>query len=497
MPPTPLNLIDLEDGRFAQTSRQELRDLIAAWQNSPQADHLVVQFHGGLVSREAATQVAEKLVEVYPASGAYPLVFIWNSDLMSLLRHNLDEIGRENVFKQIVRRVAQFVLGKITEGLLEGEMSRGETLDLVSIKQLPPDLEKLEKVLAAEEGRRPADEAALTDLSDKQENQIQKEMEKDLVIKRETSLIANGLKDAGEIEAEEKTRGLTIQGSTATLMSPSVLKEIAEESPDPATRSASLYLTLAKYGVQITRAVLKRYRNGRDHGLYTTIVEEVLRALYLDNAGILAWNLMKKDTADAFGDDPEIFGGRALLEELAAVWRDDLRVTLIGHSTGAIYIAHLLEAADKILPPQARFDIVFLAGAASFPFLNERLDVLQRRVGHIRNFGLSDPVERGYWEVPALYNASLLYMVSGLFEEDEVDMPLVGMERYFDLSGPYDRPDIAAVAALIKPEERIWAPTAGENVPAGKRSKAQKHGGMQIGDTDTLTSIRHILKEGF
>ena len=51
-------------------------------------------------------------------------------------------------------------------------------------------------------------------------------------------------------------------------------------------------------------ATVRRLWNKRDHGLYTTIVEEVLRAAYFNRVGEVVWRMMKKDTSDAFQADP-------------------------------------------------------------------------------------------------------------------------------------------------------------------------------------------------
>jgi hypothetical protein len=206
---------------------------------------------------------------------------------------------------------------------------------------------------------------------------------------------------------------------------------------------------------------------------------------------------MKKDTADAFLDDSpdapqEIHGGRAFVKRLVAWWKPGRRVTLVGHSTGAIYIAHLLQAADSMLPAAAKFDAVFLAPAASFAFLSEKLALLNKRVGEFRLFGLRDALERGYWEVPVLYPASLLYLVSGLFEDPVVDMPIVGMQRYHLATGPYNLPEVKDVLGWIG-DRCVWSEVAGS---PGFASGALKHGGFGD-DPATVASLEHILLYGF
>ena len=239
---------------------------------------------------------------------------------------------------------------------------------------------------------------------------------------------------------------------------------------------------------------MKRYTQGRQHGLYSTVVEEVLRTLYLDNVGVLAWEMMKKDTGDAFENDVTQYGGTAFVAELKRFWSPGQRVTLVGHSTGAIYIGELLEHADRVLPEEAKFDVIFLAPACTFSFINERLPLFERRVDNIRVFALQDDIERDYWEVPFFYKGSLLYMVSGLFEADEVDMPLVGMQRYYqgEPGGPYDRESVNRVNNYLI-DHCIWSVA---NHGPGKKSSSKKHGDFD-NDTQTKESLTEILKNGF
>src|SRR5207247_7012120 len=79
----------------------------------------------------------------------------------------------------------------------------------------------------------------------------------------------------------------------------------------------------------------------------------------------LEWNRMKQDTADAFGPNRDVHVGTAFLARLQAGLERGLtldRITLVGHSTGAIYIAHWLERCGQYLP-NIKHDIVYLAPA--------------------------------------------------------------------------------------------------------------------------------------
>jgi hypothetical protein len=489
MPVGKQHYVDLVDGEFRGTNADDLQAVFTALEASGQKDHLVVHFHGGLVGRAAAEGIAESLTPLYLKSKAYPLFFYWHSNALSVLAHNLDEVAKEPVFWRLVRRLALMLAGK----LAEKPGGRGPTIQTESFKDVPDDPDEL---LEWTRQREPASRDDVADLPKSQQDQIEKAIKDDPVIKAESLAIGATLREPDEIEREQQTRargGPAVRASRKTLMSPSVLKEIAKESPEPGTRGIGTLVAIAKYGVEISVAVITRYRGHRDHGLLPTIVEEVARTLYADSIGSTVWTLMKGDTHDAFKGGPLTHGGTAFIGQLLKWWKPGRRLTLVGHSTGAIYIGHLLEYADKGLPADARIDVVFLAPACTFEFLRERLPIFKRRVTKFRMFGLKDELERGYWEVPVLYPASLLYMVSGLFEDPVVDMPIVGMQRYFSGAAPYD--DAATKEVMTWIDNRcVWSVADGG--VGGLQSGALKHGGFDE-DLTTRSSLQHILSTGF
>src|SRR5687768_9774509 len=132
--------VDLADGRFHQTTALDLAHLFNSVAQASTRDHLVVHFHGGLVSRAAAELAAEGLMPYYEAGGAYPVFFFWRSDLWTTLTRNLDQIAQEPVFKRLVKRLVQLALGKLTSCV--GARSVG-SLPLESEDELPDDLSLL------------------------------------------------------------------------------------------------------------------------------------------------------------------------------------------------------------------------------------------------------------------------------------------------------------------------------------------------------------------
>jgi hypothetical protein len=469
------NYLDLVAGKFEKTSAADLAALFGGVAGS---DRLVVHFHGGLVSRKSATDMAEELLGVYTPTKAYPIFFIWNSDLWTTLTANLGEIADEPIFKRLVLRVVQLALGK----LKERAGARGGKLELEPLIGMPKDLKGIEAFATAEEPKKPA----ATELTKEQQLQVDAELESDPVLKQESLAIAANVRPA-----IPGGRGAAIVPRKTRMAAP-VLKEIEEEKAPDGSRDVATIYTVIRYAGKILLAVLKRYRQGRDHGLYTTAVEEILRTLYFDAPAFIVWKTMKKDTADAFGDDAKLFGGTAFLSEVKKWWKPGRRITLVGHSTGAVYIGHLLDKAEALgLAPEIKFDVVFLAPACTFDFMAERLPAFKKRVSNLRMFALTDENERGYWEVPVLYRGSLLYLVAGLCEDD-VDKPILGMQRYHGAKGPYAQPSVKDVVAYLK-DRCVWSVADGAD---GFKSGALKHGAFDE-DATTRESLAHILVKGY
>lgn len=76
--------LDLDDGKFAGTSKADLDQLFQTFA-SGQHDRLVVHFHGGNVSKQEGMAIAQRLLPVYRAAGAYPVFFIWRSGISEVM----------------------------------------------------------------------------------------------------------------------------------------------------------------------------------------------------------------------------------------------------------------------------------------------------------------------------------------------------------------------------------------------------------------------------
>ncbi len=498
---TPNHFVNLANGRFSSTSRQDMADLFRNYQRDGGERPLLVHFHGGLVKEAAGMGIARELLPQYWKAGAYPVFFVWEAGLWEVVSRNLPEIFQERIFNRILRRAMQFVLGKAREGASEG--AKGLALEI------PDERDVRDELRRAEAGETPyagleAGVAAAGDLTPEQERQIRDAVEGDPVIQEQAAAITAGP------GAGAKGADVGAEGAVPTLMSPEVLEEMRGPGVDGGKGLVSS-ARIATGVVRVVSRVVKRAIKGRDHGLYTTVVEEVLREFYLAHAGGFVWSQMKKDAHDAFQDPADTFGGTAFIDELVEVVRGGARprVVLVGHSTGAVYICELLRSADARLRAAegdrpVAFDVVFLAPACTFQLLAETLAQVKHRIGNLRVFAMKDELESRdqlirLEKVPqvapilrALYPRSLLYFVSGV-TEDEADMPLVGMQRYY---GPrYGSGVVREVVDYLGGVRNcsVWS-IAGEK--KGMFCRAEHHGDFDS-DPHTLESIAQIVAAGY
>jgi hypothetical protein len=499
------------DGILEDTSEADVQALVATLANTPK---VLVHLHGGLVSKAAAMEKAERLLPAYQAAGAHPVFMVWESGFFETVRNNLSEINKEEIFALLVKLVLKYAVGKLTD--IGGARASGQLV-------MPKDIE-----VAKEFNKRFKNEVPfanikpvpnIQELNDAERKRFEDALATNPDFQNEVQAVVNGATPEQEKEVTT-SKGVTAlhRKSSQTLMSPEVIEELVADAE--AKEGKGIFSTagiILKAGKILTR-VINRFLDKRDHGLYTTVVEEVLREFYVANLGSVIWSMMKKDTADTFanfGKSPTR-AGWFFVQELGKLFKEGHRpeVSVVAHSAGAIYASHLLahldwarKDQDHPLPKNFKLkNLIFLAPACSFTLFD---DVLTRHhqaplFDHFRLFALSDQLEAGYWEVPVVYPRSLLYLVSGIVEKDSeesaFDLPLVGMQRYFTETEVYQQPEVQRarqfLAEAADKRAEVWSEA---NRGCGLISDAIHHGGFDSTTerTQTITSIQYILQTGW
>lgn len=503
-----LHFIHLEDGKFSSetdTQAADINGLLDEYSKSG-LGHMVIHFHGGLVSYQAGKATAERLMEHYSEAKAYPVFFIWESGVWETICNNLNDIARESIFLEIIRKVSEYTQRKL--GVSDGLRTESKQIASEQIAY------QFDKWFANELAEPPSQDFELLTLG-KPTDSIAELTDEDMEFIEQDLAQDQRFQDAlarlTPIDDSTKMLEGKAWSPDMSSMDQAALYELKGTSQFEHLLPKSLQGAVGMI-TMILLDVIKRYMKGRDHRLYATVAEEVYKAYYVAKIGKqLLWDQMKKDTADAFSEDVEPDhepGGREFLTRLANHITDGLsvpRITLVGHSTGAIYICNFIKAAETLLPAGIKFDIILLAPAVSFDEFKTAMSTCASRVGSVCLFGMKDPVEladpmaKDFLGPFAriVYPSSLLYFVSGILE-DESDKPLLGMQRYYVRTACYDAAHFPSVEwargfFASSSHRTVWSVVDGG---PGASSACESHGGFDDEDV-TINSVEWLLQNSW
>lgn len=467
-----------------------------------------MHLHGGLVDQQAAEAVARRLSgggeRAYGAPENWEQVYVvWRTGAMETLKENWSDLARsDRLYRALFRRLLSFASGRIRDGVTA---TRGAAPPGLTPRQVDDrlasgddrpfaDFDDLTLAVPASSRAVPVDVAA--------EDELEAELAADTTLEEAALDVEAALAQRHPRAARSRADGSPEAGLAAlSRLDPHIRAELDGEVGVAATRSligGEVFRRLIRHGVNVGRRVFARYRTGRDHGLHATIAEEIARELYGDLIGSLVWGMMKGDARDHFAVDRL---GERLMTAVAA--NPDLRLGIVAHSAGSIFASDMLIwAAEHDLPLSV--DVAFLAPAVRTRKFAEALERSEHRIRRFRSFAMTDELERrdvllgrglGF-----VYPSSLLYLVSGLFEEHAAeglaDAPLVGMERFLDPTSGWlddleEGPPVRRVQDFLRaePGRTVSAVVTGDD---GLSSSARSHGGFDD-EVATLASVLHFL----
>jgi hypothetical protein len=467
------------------------------------SDHALIHLHGGLNTETAARQLAARLVPYYAKAKLTSVFFVWETGVFETVGNNLGRIGNEPVFMRLVIKLLRHVVGK---ALLDVPGKGAGDCPLPTPIEVQMECEKTREIHGENvpyEKKQPI--AGMSEVKKGEQKRFEDELKSDADFQRAVAGVLKGLK--AKVPAGSKSAAIKVF-AVPTLMSLDVRKELLASATKPGSKGLLETAVVVKHAVSVFIRVVKRLKDKRDHGIYATIVEELLREFYIDAIGSLVWGSMKNDAEGNFkpvhGKNRP--GGTWLFQELAAAIKDRRdaglsvpKISVVGHSAGTIFASHMMLHVAARYPELTFHRLVFLASACRFDLFAEVLasHKTKPRWKAFRAFALEDKLEAGYWEVPAVYPRSLLYLVSGILERDgkksAFDMPLVGMQRYFN-ANIYSRSDILAVTRFLKSAKRQhWALSTASD---GCNTDAIRHGGfVDIAGKNitTMKSVVHFL----
>ncbi len=441
---------------------------------------VVLYVHGGLVSGEGELgglpfhQNPDNKVLFEALSGsAYPIYFIWESGIKESIRSVAkdwqDELADNPVqfFKERAAELAQTFLFKVIMRYLPKVLADKAQLpaggfglgERPEIKEADIE-ENLEAI--------PFYEPAVTDY-DKFDKHNKEKFLRKLSADQEFMTYLSQVENTDGFGISEQPDTATLRAHPNPLMQ--ALDKDFQDVPADGVKLSLVeddeglglvpVVALERFGALLGRLVLtvgKRFVNKEDHGFAATIFEEFLRLTDLNRLGTLIWSQMKANAQEAYlreDVDGIPHAGFYFIKKLAEylIQHPDTKVSLVGHSAGAIHLSYFVEAADgyfsqlndPVLSDYQFSNLTLLAPAVNFEIFQKVLNH-RKRIKRLHIFTMTERDEMraslfsGLSKNKTLdsflnqtYPCSLLYAVSGLGEDvKKGDVPLLGLARHLD-----------------------------------------------------------------
>ncbi|NBB26996.1 hypothetical protein [Cellulophaga sp. BC115SP] len=434
---------------------------------------ITLYFHGGLVNEESGMETAIKMGGHLSTIKQSPICFVWETGLIETVASNIGKISETKLFNKLIK----ILIKKLAPMLgFDSGLGRGSGITLTK-EQIQIELNKIipfenytQSKLDESKGRGATSTTVMPLSVEDLEGEFKFEIEADLElvsILEESKFPISGQK------------GVQSRGVIDTMF---LIKSVAK----------------------IAFRVIKRFASKRDHDFYPTIIEELLRELYVAELGAWIWNNMKVKSKEMWKDNTGIsdinqFAGRYLFDKLVAYHMKypEIQVNLVGHSAGSIAICNLLEMSSATYPQLCFENIIFLAPACRIDLFRDEVVLHQNRFKNFRIFTMTDSNEKRDILVPFFYTHSLLYLISGILENEgnEDDAYILGLERNIRATSPYDSADEISDAHNFLYEEgkkRVVFSQTNEDTPRGFRSQSLTHGDFDD-DDETIDSIKFML----
>ncbi|MGZ3814179.1 MAG: alpha/beta hydrolase [Mucilaginibacter sp.] len=457
-------------------------DAIFAMLQASGKKKILVYFHGGLVSEESGMRTAVAVTEMITAgTDVHPISFIWETGLIETVSQNIGDIWKTKFFQKLLEKAIKIAGSKLGINLDDGVVSRG--LNDISYDEIRVELLK---------------EAPFDDYHIETQT-------------RSANVVSGNdkrLRDEIEVNVEEELMSDPFfTANPIAQLSNEELSKIDSDKivnqPDPGARGILSLAKLITAVVTVIYKVIKRFVIKRDHGFYPTVVEEILREVYIADAGTWVWGEMK-NKAEAMWKPNELpvspdnlYAGGYFLSGLKkfASQNNDVTIDLVGHSAGAIVICHFVRAFYQEGISAKIRNTIFMAPACRSDLFYQQIVNGSVDIGNFRMFTMSD-----HWEcldrcIPYVYTRSLLYMISGILEPGEFDAYILGMQRYLSGANPYGaEPSLKAIDEFMKAKENrtVFAVTQ-PGAANGLQCIAEHHGGFADAATLTMNSIVYIL----
>lgn len=436
--------------------------------------NITLYFHGGLVKEKSGRETAHRVYSYLKDASQEPVFLVWETGLKETVADNIKQVADTRMFQKVLKMVIRKVSEKLgfdaEEGRGFGVMKDEKEVEEELSKPVP--FEHYSRAEFTESGRGAEAIAAMPD--------------DELLIEEMLYAEFNVM-----VQADQEI--------------PELIRESELNTSEMAGRGIIDTALLIKNLAAIAFRVIKRFIKKRDHHFYPTIIEEILRQIYIADIGAWVWDKMKLKSANMWKSNEQRtglgqFAGRYLLDKLVQYVQENegVKVNLIGHSAGSIAICNLLRTVSENYPSLIFDKIIFLAPACRVDLFHKEVVSNTNRFNHFRMYTMTDHYETHDRMIPYFYTHSLLYLVSGILEDkgDKYDIPILGMERFIDARKPYqDMEIIRETHGFLYEDAKSSLVFSVTDTAAGDglQSTSEAHGDFDE-DLPTLKSLSHYLR---
>ena len=439
---------------------------------------ITIFFHGGLVSEKDGMATAIKMGKNIEEAGQMPICFVWETGLKETIATNITKISDTKLFNKLTKVLIKKLSEKLGFGSGSGR-GAGESLtdaeiEMAFLKEKPFESYNQDTLTTSGRGAGTVTSMPIN------EDELLQSLEADF-----TYVVQSDLE------------------FTDTIANTKISADVTNFDGGRGIISTGLFV---KHLALIAFRVIKRFFDKRDHDFYPTIIEEILRGLYIAELGAWVWNSMKVKSDEMWNDNTSLSGlnqmaGRYFLDKLIAYSNNnsDVEINLVGHSAGSIAICNMVKAVAKIDSTVVFNKIIFMAPACRVDLFNKEIVLNPSRFKQFRMFTMKDEFETQDKLVPFLYPYSLLYLVSGVLEDEgnDCDAYILGLERHINGKAPYNSAQelVSTTKFLFEGNtNRVIYSKSDLAAVLGLRTTSISHGEFDD-NSDVIESINYFLKQ--
>lgn len=470
----------LSDYGSYRTSHSDIESLVA-YLKEKNIKKLAIYCHGGLVNEHDGATAIDTVLSVLNDNkdeNFHSIGFVWKTGVGEIFKEKIIQILSNGLSSLLVNRMISYVRRRLGHSILDD--------DFYTIQRYLDGKFVIDDVLRHEgEPNFTGDNKSKNkQFSDFNEHSLDDDLNRDA-----EDLIAE-LDELNDPKIDSMWSDFGSDESINFDLLNDIFSDFNEhgELYRNSLNKSTKYLGRIKMVYRIISGIYRRFKNGTWHGNHATVVEEILRVIYVDDITRVFWDEMKNKAAKMWEE------GSAANLLFAKINNEctNIEIEFIGHSAGANCGAGMLKyLANETVDNIKVNTISLLAPATDYDLFRDSYMAYRNTYKTFSMYAMTDIAERqdNLIDIPVfrhLYPSSLLYLISGIMES-KIDTRLVGMQRFGLESYRNRHPGNDDVYNFLYEENKLIL------TPIGKYTVAD-HGDFDDDTYVILPEIKQLMK---